>query len=78
MAIERGRQYRLDEVIGWSVDKADARQCDDPARTVAFTVDADGTLTIMEQCDDYFGIDLTPGELDLLIAWLVEARGMLP
>lgn len=36
------------------------------------------TLGVNEECDQFFGIDLTPVEVDRLVTWLQAQRARMP
>ena len=42
----------------------------DERRVAAFAVDRSGRLHVREECDDYFEVKLTMGELARLVEWL--------
>jgi hypothetical protein len=50
-----------------------------PWRVVSFELSDDcSVLSVWEECDEYFGIGLTPDEVDRLIAWLQVRRLEMP
>jgi hypothetical protein len=62
----------LDEIL--DLDDSTERGYD-AERTVGFELTEDKmALEILEQCDQYFGIKLTPVEVDQLISFIMAQR----
>ena len=56
------RWSNLAEIVGLDANNA--------TRVVSFLPEPDGGLTIVEECDAYFSVRLTPGQAARLVDWL--------
>ncbi len=58
--------------------KATASDWNWPDRVCSFNLSDDQTrLRVQEECDEYFSVDLTPAEVDALVAFLQEQRALM-